>query len=166
MPKENYDLYMDLLLRCRLFQNIAVDDLRAVLGCLQVKTSCFEKNEYIYRTGCPIRSVGVVLKGSACIERLDCWGNRSILHKISAGDLFGEALSCAEVESSPIDVVAKEKTTVLFVDYRRIVTTCSASCIFHTALIKNMLGILASKNIILTGKIKHITRRTTREKLL
>jgi CRP-like cAMP-binding protein len=33
-------------------------------------------------------------------------------------------------------------------------------------LIKNMLYILAEKNIILTKKMEHLSRRTTREKLL
>ena len=166
MTAENWGLYMDLLLQCPLFKNITAENLRAVLGCLQVKTVDFEKNEYIYQTGSPIRNVGIILKGSACIEKIDCWGNRSILDKVAAGDMFGEALSCAEVDSSPVDVVAREKTTALFADYRKIITTCSSACVFHTALIENMLGILAGKNIMLTNKIEHITRRTTREKLL
>jgi CRP-like cAMP-binding protein len=37
---------------------------------------------------------------------------------------------------------------------------------FHTLLIRNMIGVFARKNIMLAGKMEHISKRTTREKLL
>ena len=47
-----------------------------------------------------------------------------------------------------------------------IITACPQNCSFHTELISNMMRILANKNIMLTRKMEHISRRTTREKLL
>jgi CRP-like cAMP-binding protein len=38
--------------------------------------------------------------------------------------------------------------------------------VFHSSLIKNMLKVMARKNLALVGKIEHVTKRTTREKLL
>ncbi|MDR1309992.1 MAG: helix-turn-helix domain-containing protein, partial [Deltaproteobacteria bacterium] len=37
---------------------------------------------------------------------------------------------------------------------------------FHTILIRNMVSIFARKNMMLAGKMEHITKRTTKEKLL
>ena len=66
----------------------------------------------------------------------------------------------------PLSVVTLERSQILFIDYRKIITTCSSSCEFHTRLISNMLQILAAKNISLMQKMEHITKRGTREKLL
>jgi CRP-like cAMP-binding protein len=38
--------------------------------------------------------------------------------------------------------------------------------VFHALLIRNLLGVLARNNIMLQGKMEHITKRTTRQKLL
>jgi hypothetical protein len=51
-------------------------------------------------------------------------------------------------------------------DFQRVISTCSSACMFHTLLIRNMIGVFARKNIMLAGKMEHITKRTTREKLL
>lgn len=110
--------------------------------------------------------VGVVLYGRVHIVQDDFWGNRSILAAVTSGDLFGEAISCAEADEFPVSAVALTTTTILMINYKQIITTCSSSCVFHASLIRNMLKILANKNLNLTRKIEHITKKTTREKVL
>lgn len=96
----------------------------------------------------------------------DYWGNRAIVERVAAGGLFGEALSCAEIERLPASVLAAEDAQILQIDYRRIVTSCSSACGFHSALIRNMIGILASHNVMLAQKMKHLTQHGTRAKVL
>ena len=43
---------------------------------------------------------------------------------------------------------------------------CPLACQFHGRLIRNLLAVLAQKNKMLTRKLEHMSRRTTREKLL
>jgi CRP-like cAMP-binding protein len=62
--------------------------------------------------------------------------------------------------------MAAEKSEILWINYKKIISTCSAACLFHTSLIKNLIQNLAQKNILLMQKIECITKRTTREKLL
>jgi CRP-like cAMP-binding protein len=73
---------------------------------------------------------------------------------------------CSGNARIPVSVVAKEETEVLFIDCKRIVTSCSSACAFHSKLIRNMLTILAQKNLQMSAKMEHITKRTTKEKLL
>lgn len=82
------------------------------------------------------------------------------------GGLFGEAFSFARVECLPVSVTAAEKTEVLFINCERIITVCPSACEFHNRLVRNMLKILAEKNMTLTQKIGHMGKRTTREKIL
>jgi CRP-like cAMP-binding protein len=107
-----------------------------------------------------------VVKGRLHIVNEDYWGNRSLLTEALPGDVFAEAAVCAGSVALPVSVVAAEGTDVLQLDYRRIITTCTSACAFHTSLVENMLKILAQKNLALVEKIEHITKRTTQKKLL
>lgn len=116
--------------------------------------------------GDEVTYIGMVLSGSVNVMQEDFWGSRTILGHMRPGDLFAESFSCAEIKKMPVSVVALEDSQILLIDYRRIISTCSANCVFHSHLVKNMVHILAEKNIMLTEKMEHVSRRTIREKLL
>lgn len=157
---------IEILMKSALFSEINPADISAMLSCLTAKRAEYEKDRYIYSSGDSIRSIGIVLSGGVYVVNEDFWGNRSIVSKLGPADMFGESFSCAEEEGLPISVVTSEKSRILFIDYRKIITTCSAGCAFHTALIRNMVHILAEKNILLMQKIEHMAKRSTREKVL
>lgn len=158
--------YYDTLKKCPLFTGIKETELRTLLNCLSAAERHYEKNNFIFMTGDTVTTIGIVLSGNVHIIQEDFWGNRTILLSIENSGLFGEAFSCAEVGKLPVSALAIQATDILFIDYHRIITTCSSACTFHTGLIKNMIRILAGKNVMLTQKIEFLTQRTTREKLL
>ncbi|NLO84210.1 MAG: Crp/Fnr family transcriptional regulator [Clostridiales bacterium] len=137
-----------------------------MLQCLSAKSRLYQKNEYIFHLDQSAEFVGVVLSGGCHVIQEDFWGNRTIVAHIGKGQLFGEAFTCADVKKLPVSVVATSASEILFIDLKRIVSTCSSSCDFHTQIILNMMKILANKNILLTQKIEHITKRTIRDKVL
>jgi cAMP-binding proteins - catabolite gene activator and regulatory subunit of cAMP-dependent protein kinases len=158
--------YFEIIKKCPLFSGIEDSNLKTLLNCLMAVRHSYKKSEYVFSAGDTVRSVGIVLLGSVHILQEDYWGNRTILANIPARGLFGESFSCAEIDSLPVSVIAAEKTEVLLIDYKHIITNCSSSCVFHFALINNMMKLLAQKNIMLTQKMEIITHRTTRERLL
>ena len=158
--------YFEVVKQCFLFDGIEDSNLRASLDCLMAVQRSYKKSEFVFSAGDAVKYVGVVLSGSVHILQEDYWGNRTILAHISPGGLFGEAFSCAEIDNLPVNVIAAEKSEILLIDYKRIISTCSSACVFHMALIKNMMKMLAQKNIMLTQKMEIITHRTTRERLL
>lgn len=151
---------------CPLFAGVKESDLPALLACLQAKEKAVQKEEILFAAGDQPEFVGVVLSGSVNIVQEDYWGRRAILAHIGEGELFGEAFSCAQAGALPVSVIARQQGSVLLMDCRRILTVCPASCAFHTALIQNLTRILANKTISLTRKIQHITKKTTRDKVL
>lgn len=157
---------LELTRDCPLFEGIEPDQLAALLDCLSARTQSFKKGEFVFRRDEPARYVGIVLEGGVHVIQEDFWGNRTILDHIDPGELFGESLSCAELEQIPVSVVTTSPSKIMLIDYRRIITVCPSTCVFHARLIANMLSILASKNIMLTRKMEYISQRTTREKLL
>ncbi|WP_352400951.1 Crp/Fnr family transcriptional regulator [Anaerotignum sp.] len=155
-----------ILKKSPLFSGIETTDIQSMLGCLAAVEKKYDKNELILHQGELVDAMGLVVSGRVHIVKDDFWGNRTILSDVTPAQMFAESFACAKNQELTVSVLAVEPTTVLFLDIRRILNTCSSACVFHTRLIRNLLSVLAEKNLILTGKIDHITKRTTREKLL
>lgn len=154
------------LQRNELFRGISAEDIRTLLDCLHPVRHTYDKDTLIWREGEQTRAAGLVLRGKVLILRDDFWGNRNILGEAGAGDLFGEAYACTPDARLTVSVLAAAACEVLFVEIPQILTACSRVCAFHTRLIQNLMQVLAGKNLMLSRKIDHISRRTTREKLL
>ena len=137
-----------------------------MLRCLGGKILDISSGNPVFLEGEPARYVGVVLSGAVQILRDDYYGRRSVLTVAAPGELFGEAFACAELEVLPVSAVAQTASTVLLLDCRRVLTGCSQACIFHYRLVHNLLRVLARKNLALTRKIRCMSPKTTREKLL
>ncbi len=158
--------YLMQIKKSQLFAGIDSQELEALLGCLSATVRDFKRGDTILHIGDRVSALGLVLAGSVHIGREDFWGNRTILSEISESGLFGESYACVPERPIPVNAVAAQNSTIMFLDARRIITSCPSACIFHTRLIQNLIMVLAFKNVMLTGKIEHISQRTTREKLL
>lgn len=149
-----------------LFHGIEADDLKKLLGCLNARRASYKKKDVIMLEGQPASSIGIVLSGKVQILKEDFFGNRNIIAEAGPNGIFAEAFSCAKSEKLPVTVLCAADCEILFIDFNKIVSTCTSACKFHSKLIENMLAELASKNILLSRKIEHISKRTTRQKLL
>jgi len=149
-----------------LFQKIAYSDFEQMFGCLSAKTARYKKDDIILLSGDAVNFVGLILSGGVKIIKEDINGNVAIITELSTSEIFGEVFACAGIAQSPFTIQAADDVEILFIDYKRIVTSCSSACLFHARLIKNMLQLIAQKNLILSQKIEILSKRTTREKLL
>lgn len=165
--KENsVEKYLDVLQSVALFRGMEPSELLPLLSCLSAREAHYAKDQTIFSSGERISCFGVILFGQVQVVQDDYYGNRSILAKIGAGNLFGESFACAETKKLPVSVLAMTESAVLFIDSRRLAVPCCNACAFHSRLIQNMLYIVSMKNIALTQKIEITSKRTTREKLL
>ena len=155
-----------ILARCPLFEGIRMEDLSAMMGCIGGRTVKVEAGQPVFREGDPATHVGMVLSGAVRLVRDDYYGNRSIVAHIGPAELFGETYACAGVPALPVSVVAEAESQVLLMDCRRITTTCSSACAFHSRIIFNLLRLVATKNLIFDQKIQVTSKRTTRDKLM
>jgi len=155
-----------ILSKCLLFKGLDEASIKALIGCISPKEKEFSKEQYIFNEEDNFSFIGILLSGALHLIRDDYWGNRNILARFEAPDIFGEAFVCAGVRKVPVSLLAAENSKVLLFDFNKVITTCSSACAFHTMLIKNMLSNLAQKNLALMEKIEHITQHNTREKLL
>ena len=158
--------YIEILKRTQLFSGVSDTEISAMLNCLQAKLLTFQKGDYVFREGERIDNITVLVKGKLLVQHDDFWGNRNIVNVIRVGEMFGEAYVAPESGSLLNDVIAEEDSAVIFFDVRRILTVCSTACRFHSMLIQNLFFAISEKNRKLVQKIGHMSKRSTRAKLL
>lgn len=158
--------FCTVLSGCPLFKGIDPGEINALLGCLGGRLLAVSKGEPIFLEGEASGPVGVLLSGSVQVVQDDYYGNRSVLSVLEPGEIFGEAFSCAGVEALPVSVIALKDSRLLLVDCRRVLDMCSKACRFHSILIGNLLRGLAEKNLAFTKKIRYMSPKTTRGKLM
>lgn len=158
--------YFEILKMSPLFNGIPADDLNNMLSCLNAKIIHFSKGQMVFEEGTPAHYVGILLSGEIQIIRDDYYGNRSIMTHIEAGNLFGEVFACSNIETYPVGALATQNSQVMLLDCKRIITSCSNACHFHSKLINNLLSIVARKSMLLNQKIELLSKRTTKEKIL
>ena len=141
-----------------LFRDIAPADLASLLDCLDARERAYEKGAWLLRRGEWTDRLGLVLSGTVHILREDFWGSRSIVGLAGPGAIFAESYALAG-EPLEVSVLAASDARVLFLRVETALTGCGQ-------LTRNLTALLAEKNLTLTRKMRHMARRTTREKLL
>lgn len=158
--------FLPVLSGSPLFEGINVEHILSMLACLSPRRKAFERGAFILREGEATDAFGLVLAGRVHVTQEDFWGNRNLITDIAAGEIFAESYACSQGVPLGANVVAQEQTLVLFLNVRRALSACPAACSFHNALIRNLVALLAAKNLLMNEKLQHITHRSTREKLL
>lgn len=158
--------YLPVLKKSVLFSGVKEEDIRALLSCVEAKVRRYGKGEYVLQQGEYLDDIAVLTEGSLHIQNDDYWGNRSILGRITIGEIFGEAYAFSREEPLMNDVVAIEDSTVMFINAKKVISTCSSACRFHTLVVQNLFSVLSEKNKKLVQKLGHIGKRSTREKLI
>ena len=158
--------YFDVLRKSPLFIGVADEHIMKMLSCLGAVKETFDKKYTIIAEGNRAKFIGILLSGSAQIEQVDYYGNRTIVGRVEPSQLFSEEFACAQVEAVPVSVIANEPCEVLLLDCNHILHTCHNNCPFHQQMIFNLMKNMAVKNIVYHQKIDITSKRSTREKLM
>lgn len=158
--------YIKVLKKTQMFAGVVDDEIMSMLSCLNARLKSYKKGEYVLRQGERLSDIVVLVEGNLHIQKDDYWGNRSILGQIAVGEMFGEAYVAPESGALLNDVVAIEDSSVIFFDVKRIITTCPTACRFHAMVVQNIFFAISAKNLKLVQKLGHMSKRTTREKMI
>lgn len=158
--------YIPILKNTKLFLGVEENEIEAMLSCLGARLRQYSKGEYVLQEGERIDHIAVLVSGELHVQRDDYWGNRTIVSRIAVGEMFGEAYIAPDSGAVLNDVVAVENSTVIFFDIYRVITVCSSACRFHSMVVQNLFFAISEKNRALIRKLRHVTKRSTREKLI
>ena len=110
--------------------------------------------------------MGLVLSGSVNIVVNYYWGSSNIFNHIGQGEIFAETYATIPNKEMLCDVVAAEKTEVLFINVEKVLSVCENQCSFHNRLLRNLLKNSAQKNISLATRMMHTASKFIRDRLL
>ncbi|MEE1279309.1 MAG: Crp/Fnr family transcriptional regulator [Oscillospiraceae bacterium] len=158
--------YLELLYDISLFSDIPKQKIPEVLTYIRANIVKYEKGQVIFREGEPVEKAGIILSGSAELRKEDYHGNRTLLQTLQEGQMFGEALCCTDADILPVGIYAAEKCAALLFDCKGIIEEDTKKFEYQSLLLKNLLLIIAQKNLVLRAKINLLSKRTTREKIM
>lgn len=158
--------YIPILKQTKLFSGVGDDEISSMLSCLGATLRVYKRGEFVLRQGERLSEIMVLVEGNLHIQSDDYWGNRSILGEICAGEMFGEAYAAPESGALLNDVAAVTDSAVVCFDVKRILTSCSSACRFHTIVVQNLFFAISEKNRKLVQKLGVLSKRSTREKLI
>ncbi|MDR0839959.1 MAG: Crp/Fnr family transcriptional regulator [Christensenellaceae bacterium] len=147
-----------------LFAGICDADVEKMLRCFNASTRH-------YGAGVDIpwlesrRRIGVLQMGRAELIRLDGEGNRTMLERLEQGDVFGEMLR-PSVALESLSLQCTAPCEVLFIDGTDIIKRCERACVHHSALVDNLLGLIADKAVRLSERVEVLSCRSIRAKLM
>lgn len=152
------------LKKARLFCGISERELSELLAYLAPRCAEYGRGEYLPKYDFS-RAFGVVISGSVLLLRDDRRGYRDLFLRVPAGDTFCESQAICR-KSADIDAVAEEKTRVFWISAEKATGSAAAECAGYLRFIKNLMSAAAEKELALCEKITHMSRRTTRQKLM
>ena len=152
--------------KSKIFEQISDSDLKALHFCFKTRVLEVKKGDVLIDEGQPFESIVLVLDGHLRTVINDYYGGTSILADYTTGDAVGieEAFSGSTI--AQYTLVAIENTQVLTMNKYRVVQPCENMCPRHTQLQNNLVKIISQKNIQLIQKFNHITKPSTKDKVL
>ena len=158
--------YLSILRTSPFFKGLTDNEILSILHCVNAATISRKRDSYIFRAGDSTEVMGRVVAGCVLVIQEDLCGHRNILSKCHAGDFFGEPYAASPGAVLNVSVVADEDCEIILLNVQRLLVSCPTVCDHHQKLIRNLVGVLANKILILNDKITHVGKRTTRDKLL
>ena len=152
--------------KSKIFDKISEKDIKALHFCFKTRVKAVKKGDILIDEGEPFESIVLVLEGHLRTVINDYYGNTSILADYYSGDAVGVEEAFSGHTQTQYTLVAMENTQVLTMNKYRVVQPCSNMCPRHTQLQNNLVTIISQKNIELMQKFNHITKPSTKEKVL
>jgi len=161
----NNAILSEALKKCKLFENMTMEELSDMLECLKPKIKKIGKNEIANIQGDDFDGLGVVMSGQAVVVKEDSRGNSSILGILRQGDIFGEMAAFTNSGKWPATIVAQTECIIMYIPAKLVTGVCEKLCKSHQTLNMNMLRILAEKAMILSRKLEYLSVKSIRGRI-
>ena len=130
---------IDVMCRCHLFDGIPEDKYKNVLNCLNAQLKTYAKDAVILHIGEQQGRPGVVVSGTLRLALYSEDGNLLTIDRLSAGQIFGETLACANKQESPVQIDALSDAEVLYLSFDPLLLEQGASCPHKMQVTANLL---------------------------
>lgn len=158
--------FLEKVKKSQIFENISEKDIRALNFCFKTRVLKINKGETILNEGDPLESIILVLSGHLRSVMNDYFGNTSIIADHYTGFAIGVEEAFSGLTNFQASLIAIEDSELLLMNKYRVIKPCENMCPRHITLQNNLVKLISQKNINLLEKFHHITKHTTRDKVL
>ena len=148
------------------FSGITDEQQQRMLVCFGVREESFLPEDLIYDFNDRRNIIGLIISGTARVERVDERGVRTILEHLERESVFGEMLMFDNIAGDSLTVVCEKDCRVWFIPADHLVHPCENACAHHSQMIQNMFRLVAEKASALSERVEVLSRRSIRDKLL
>lgn len=145
------------------FDKISDKNKRRLIQDLDGNISIFKKNNSLQLFNDNDNIIGIIIEGYIQIIKTDSNGNRIIIDELEENQIYGSIIY--SLKSSEYDMIAKEDTKVIIIDYNKILNNNFIKE-YHFQFIKNILKIVTEQIEEKNERINILTKKTIRNKLL
>lgn len=153
--------YISILRNTGLFKTFTEEDLTKLFSKIPYKIEHYSRGDVILAEDDTCNTLNLILEGTVEIQKVDSTGKVLSIAEFGLGEIFGEMLIFADRNKSPINVIAKNKSSVLHINKSSVVSLCQN----NKGFLFEYLRIISNKAIILNLKLKEVTLKTIRQKI-
>lgn len=147
-----------------LFKGISEKEKYKLFTLLKSHIYTFDVNTNIIPTIKNDNIIGIIDEGNAEIIRINYNGDKTLIEKLEKDDIFGTSIS--SLYNSEIEIVTKEKTTVIIIDYKRLLYEENINKKYFNIFMQNLFSIVNDKIKLKNDRISILTNKTIRNRLL
>lgn len=156
------DKYKSLISHTYLFNTFSTDEISALFKDEYCTIKNYNKNSIIYLQNEICTTIDILLEGKVTIQKIDENGNILTIASFKPGDIMGGSLAFSNNNEYPMTVVAEAKSSLLHIQKELILDLCQN----NRAFLSKYLESLSIKALILTDKIKFMSLKTIRDKIV
>lgn len=158
------DIYA-ILKQMSLFDDIPQEGYKDIFDCLNCKAYEFKKGDLINVIKSGNETSGIILEGSVDLVIYSEAGTEHKVNKLNYGELFGYSFTDSFENERNVEIVADEKTRILFLSFEKFHSKKAMCCPYAIQFTLNLLKDTNKKNRFLTQKIEILSQRKLRDKI-
>ena len=145
-----------------LFKGVSDEKIEEIFSYIKYSEVSYNKGQILFQEGDACKNIGIIEEGSIQVERIYSSGKSIVLAKLSAGDVFGEALVISSTALYPATVIAKSNCKIIFINKKEIMKLCSS----NEKILENFVTLLSDKVIMLNKKVKSTSLKSVKHKVV
>ena len=151
---------------CRLLKDLGEDGFARICECMHAKELHLRNKETFIVESDPPNRIGIVVTGAVRLTRQRLDGGRNVLETIQPNDTFGTTYVFRDAPTMGISMSAVGDTTVILLEIEKITQPCHKVCAAHLQFVKNLLTVMSQKTFSLKQKLRILSQRTIRARLM
>ncbi len=158
------DAFLPELLENRLFRGLSTEELKEVLNCFGAYLTFYRKSETVAIENEELEGIGIVLEGSVSVGKDSASGDRMMMARLGAGEMFGE-VAVFTGSTWTATVIAEKDAQILFIPPEGFLEIDGKQCPGKQKVSLNLLHIVSMKAKHLNEKVEILSLKGIRKKI-